>query len=191
MTRLFLLFGTPGAGKTTVLSGVKGVKAVTIGTEMFKIYSKRFGIKDRDMIRKRAVFNIKVDAQIRSTVLKIAAKKPGTVVLDTHASLKTKDGYYPGLSLADFDTLKRVAKAIIYIDSPNKDILERRALDKTRKREDTGCIECEIDQHRSINLSFTAIYSIRLGVPIFMIMNRNKQLKQAQKRMQEIIKSIK
>jgi adenylate kinase len=191
MTKLFLLFGTPGAGKTTVLSGVKGVKAITVGTEMLKAYSKKFGITDRDMIRKRAVLNNKVDAQIRSAVLRTAAKKPGTVVLDTHASLKTHDSYYPGLSLADFDILKSAAKAIIYVDASDREIMERRALDKTRKREDTGNVEWEIDQHRNINFALIAIFSLRLGVPLFVVMNRNNQLRQAQKRIQEIIKSIK
>ena len=156
---------------------------------MLKAYTKRFGITDRDQIRKRAVLDTKTDAQIRNSVLKAVTKMKGTVVMDTHASLKTNEGYYPGFSLADFEILKGVTKALIYVDAPNEDILERRAKDKTRTREEEA--EWGINQHRDLNFALMAIDSVRMEAPIFLVMNRNNKLRQAQKRVQEIIKSMK
>lgn len=189
MSSLFLVLGTQGAGKTTTLKGVRDAKTVSIGTEMLNAYSKATGIKDRDETRKLGVLDVKRDARIRNGVLRRISRMSGTIALDTHASLKTGDGYFAGFSFADLDMMRGATKAIIYVDAPTKQILERRKRDKGRRRENDS--EEEIDMHRKLNLAFTAIYAMRLQVPVFVVDNPNGAIRATQKRVQEIISKMK
>ncbi len=189
MTSLFLVFGTQGAGKTTVLKGAKGAKVISIGTEMLNVYSRLTGTKDRDEVRKLGVLDVKHDAEIRNGILMKISRMKGTIALDTHASLKTGDGYYSGFSFADLDMLKSITKAIIYVDAPTKQIIARRKRDKSRRREADSADE--IEMHRRMNLSFTTIYAMRLQAPIFIVQNDDGGLVAAQKRVVEIIEKAK
>jgi adenylate kinase len=189
MSSLFLVFGTQGAGKTTVLKGIKAAKAVSIGTEMYLAYSRRFGVRNRDEVRMKSLLTFGEMIGIRNAILKKLAGSPGTIALDTHASVKAGDGYMAGLSLKDFEVIRGKVKAIIYIDADSSQILERRKTDKGRKREhDT--IE-EIDLHRSLNLMYTTLYSLYLQTPVYVVHNGNDRLTIARKRVEEIIRSMK
>ncbi len=49
---MIIAMGVPGAGKTTVLKGLKGdYKVVNYGDLMLEIEKKEYGIKDRDEMR--------------------------------------------------------------------------------------------------------------------------------------------
>ncbi len=189
MAKLFLVFGTEGAGKTTLLKGIRSAKAVSIGTEMHNAYSRRFGVKDRDAVKNKELTTYDEMVGIRNAILKKLAGSPGTIALDTHASLKAGDGYIAGLSIRDFDALRGKVKAIIYVDADSEQILNRRKKDKSRKRERDS--REELDTYRGINLMFTTLYSLYLQVPIYMIRNNDKGIAAARKRVEEIIRGAK
>ncbi len=186
MGRLFLVFGTPGAGKSALMKGVKSAKTISIGTEMLNAYSKKSGLKDRDLLRKSGLTSYSETVQIRVRALKkiVAAKQ--TIALDTHASVKSGDGYIPGLSFKDFEVLKGKVKAIIYVDANTNEILRRRQADTTRKREPDSAEE--LNKHRSINLMFSTLYSLYLEAPIYIVENNDRQLASAQKHVEDIIR---
>lgn len=189
MARLFLVFGTAGAGKSTVLSGIRSAKTVTMGSEMQRVYASRFGIKDRDMIRKKSLSVYDEMVTVRNAILKRLSGAPGTIIIDTHASVKTGDGYLMGLSMRDFDVLRGKARGIIYIDADTEQIIARRKRDKTRKRENDSAEE--LDRWRSINLICTMLYSLYLQVPVYTVQNPDGGLSAARKRVSEIIRSAK
>jgi adenylate kinase len=189
MAKTFLVFGTPGAGKTTVLRGVRGAETVTLGTELLGALSHVFEVKDRDLLRKAQLSDYAATVRARLSVLRRLAKRKGTLMIDTHASVKSGPSFAPGLSYDDLKALGSRVKAIIYIDANTKDIVRRRNSDKTRKRDkDT---KEDLDQHRSMNLMFTAIYSMRLEVPIYIVKNEGGKLREAQVAVGRIVASFK
>ena len=189
MARLFLVFGTAGAGKSTVLSGIRSAKTVTIGSEMRRVYASRFGVRDRDLIRKKSLTVYDEMVIIRNAILKRLSGTPGTIIIDTHASVKTGNSYLMGLSMRDFDVLRGKVKAIIYVDAETKQIMARRKSDKTRKREN-DTVE-ELDMWRNINLICTMLYSLYLQVPVHTVQNPDGGLSAARKQVNEIIKGTK
>jgi adenylate kinase len=187
MAKLFLVLGTPGAGKTSVLRGVEGVELFSVGTEMLGEYEKEFGAVDRDQMRRMMIPRYADAARIRNAVLRRVVAKTGTVAIDTHASIKAGNSYLPGFSHEDLKLLKDQIKAIIYIDAETKDLIERREKDKTRIREQDT--EADLDQHREINIGLIATYSLYLGTPIFIIKN-GSNLAETQKAVSEVIKKF-
>jgi adenylate kinase len=50
---MIIVMGVPGAGKTSVLQGLKtDYQVVNYGNLMLEIEKKEFGVKDRDVMRK-------------------------------------------------------------------------------------------------------------------------------------------
>lgn len=186
MAKLFLILGTPGAGKTAVIRGVKEAELFSVGTEMLAEYSKEFGVTERDQMRKLMIPNPDDAERIRYSVFKRVVAKSGTVAIDTHASIKSGTGYLPGFSHEDLELLKGQIKAIIYIDVNTKDLLERREKDKTRVREQDT--EDDLDQYREVNIALTTTYSLYLEVPFYIIKNGN-DLEATQKAVSELIRA--
>ena len=96
-----VVVGIPGVGKTTVVSKVveklnalnKSVSVHSFGTVMFE-EAKEDGLKDRDDLRKLTVEEQK-NLQ-KKAAEKIAEHQENIVIIDTHAFISTKEGYYPG-----------------------------------------------------------------------------------------------
>ena len=91
---IVIVTGVPGVGKSTVMNAAKdfGYSIVNFGTTMFE-EAKKEGVKDRDDLRK-----LPVDVQKR--LQKQAGEKIGqmdNIIVDTHASILTSSGYWPGL----------------------------------------------------------------------------------------------
>ncbi|MEM3181268.1 MAG: AAA family ATPase [Candidatus Micrarchaeaceae archaeon] len=188
MANLLVVFGTQGAGKSHVLAGISGIaKIVNMGDEMLKMAEQEYGINDRDKMRtipayaeKSQEWRVKIFSQIEAT--------DGTVLLDTHASIKSADRYTPGLTMRDLDAMKGFVKGIIYIDATTEEVLSRRANDNTRNREhDTAE---GIDQHRSINLSLASFFSAYLNIPLYIIHNKEGSLNEAQERLKGILQEL-
>ncbi|MDE1874181.1 MAG: AAA family ATPase [Candidatus Micrarchaeota archaeon] len=190
MSRLILIFGTQGAGKTTLLSGIKSAKVLNMGDEMLAMYSKKFGIKDRDQMRAKSLEDYSYMIDARHEILDKAAKLDGVVVVDTHPTVKKGDAYEMGLSFRDLDALKGKTEAIIYIDASSPEIMARREKERSvRKREkDTEEI---INLHRDINLSAVSIFSMHLEAPIYIVENHDGKLAEARNRIEQIIGNTK
>ena len=102
--KVIVVVGVPGVGKTTVLNeAVKQAQQAGIqfsllnfGDVMFELAMSQGLVENRDQIRK-----LKVDTQIalQAEAAREIAKKAATgfVILDTHAIIKTNEGYWPGL----------------------------------------------------------------------------------------------
>ena len=181
---MIVVMGTPGAGKTTVirefLKRHSDVKVVNFGTVMFNIARDQYGVETRDDMRKltRDVFR-ELQSRAAHEILKSSAD-----IIDTHASVKTLDGYYPGfpyylISNLDIDLF-------VYIIAPFKTIRLRRERDKCRKR-DYETID-EIRFHENMNISFLTSYSTMANAPIKFILNDDGKLEQAVKEFEECVR---
>jgi len=174
---MIIVMGLPGAGKTTVLKGVKsGHRILNYGDLMFEIEKEKYGIKDRDEMRKLPVEEQK---EVQKLVAQKLSHEKGKIILDTHCSVSTPAGYYPGLP---FDFLKGLdVDALVLITADPKEVEARRAQDPTRKRDVD-----DVALHDALNKAFLAAYSAFTGAPAVVITNRQGKLEDAVAALQKI-----
>lgn len=171
---MIIVVGTPGAGKSTVLAGLQkqrpGLNMITWGTLTFELAKAQGLVTDRDQLRKLPVATQK---KLQKDVAAKLAKMPANTIMDTHASIKTAEGYWPGLP---YEVLKKLKPGrLILIDAPTSEIAGRRKADPTRPLRDVEAVE-EIERHKAINLAFLAAYSALTGAPVAIVMNYNNKL---------------
>jgi len=152
-----VIVAVPGAGKTTILNYIKKrmpeLKVVNYGDVMLELAREKFGIKDRDEMRKKIPLDEYKELQLDAA--KKIAQIEGDVLIDTHVSIKMQGGYYPGLPLEAARALN--LDAIILLEYNPADIIERRKKDMQgirmgREMEN----EEEIELHQTINRIFAA-----------------------------------
>ncbi len=145
----------PGSGKTTIINMVKKklprVKVVVFGDIIAKIAEKKFGIKDRDELRKK--LTIEQQRYLQEEVSrKVSEMKAQDILIDTHASIKTPSGYFPALSEITVHRIK--PDVIVFLEYRPKDIIARRKKDKKRKRDNDT--EKDILEYQEISEQFVA-----------------------------------
>ncbi len=180
---MIIVMGVPGAGKTTVLQGLKGnMRVINYGTLMFEVASEKYGIKHRDEIRK-----LPVDKQrlVQKEVAEKLSREKGMVVLDTHCSVKTPKGYLPGLP---FDLLAKLdVDALVLVTAMPEDIFKRRQNDPTRVRGDDATLE-SLKEHDAMNKTFLAVYAAHRGCPAKIIYNMEGESEKASAELHKIIR---
>ncbi|HDD45847.1 MAG TPA: adenylate kinase [Candidatus Aenigmarchaeota archaeon] len=152
-----IILAVPGAGKSTILrmisEKVKDVKLVNFGDLMFE-EAKKLGISNRDEMRKK--LSLDSYRAIQISAAKNIASMEGNVIIDTHASIETPEGFYPGLPI---DLVKEMKPDIIVLLEFNPRVIaERRKGDKTRTTRDMEGEE-EIALHQAINRVYATIAS--------------------------------
>mgnify|MGYP001463088831 FL=1 len=167
-----VVVGIPGVGKTTVVSKVveklnalnKSVSVHSFGTVMFE-EAKENGLKDRDDLRKLTVEEQK-NLQ-KKAAEKIAEHQENIVIIDTHAFISTKEGYYPGLPHYVIQILKPTH--FIAVSAKPDEIYNRRTNDDTRDRDiiSIGSIKEELDVQDAM-LSSCSVLS---GSPMKVVLN--------------------
>ncbi len=171
---VIVVTGIPGVGKTTVMKKAAegiNVEFVTMGSVMIDIAKEERIVKDRDDMRK-----LTLEKQRRLQV-KTAEKisKMDNVVVDTHCTIKTPQGYMPGLPEWVINKLK--PKTILLVEADPEEIYNRRRKDKSRNR-DTDSEE-EIKQHQEINRSAAMAYSAISGATVKIVSNHDDKLDEA------------
>ena len=177
-----IIVGISGVGKTSIVSKVleilkakKMSASVSIfGTVMFE-EAKKKGIKNRDELRKLSVLEQK---ELQSTAAKkIASITDDVVIVDTHAFISTKEGFYPGLPHNVLEIL--MPDIFIMITARPEEIYNRRMKDTTRDRDivSIDAIKKELD----VTSAILATCSILCGSPIKMVLNSEGKVDEAAK----------
>lgn len=188
-----IVAAVPGAGKTTTLKMVKekipSAKIVNVGSMILDIAKKKLGIRNRDQLRKRMTMKQNRDFQAEA-MRKVAKMKGRILILDTHISIKTPNGYFPGLSERIVHILE--PDMIVLLEFRPKDVLERRRNDKSRRRDEEAPKEVEDHQTFNRELAFAAASHSGAGVEVINLRYRQKRkLDHARKAAYEIVKLIK
>ena len=168
--------GVPGVGKTSVMEGVakeKGLRIVNYGTVMFEVAKSEGLVENRDQIRKLPI-------DVQRDVQEKAAQKihdMGDVIVDTHCTIKTPGGYYPGLP--EWVLRRLEPDRIVLVEADAEEIANRRTKDGSRVRDEEGMED--IVEHQMMNRYAAMAYSMLTGASIKMVFNHDGGLDEAVK----------
>ena len=173
-SKLIVIVGIPGVGKTTVIEKLVeylttlDIKShISVFGSVMLDEAKKVGVQNRDELR---TLSVKEQKKLQiSAANKISDLKYPFIFVDTHLFIKTSEGYCPGLP---FDILNSLSPdQIILVEAKPEEIIERRNTDITRKRDNLPIDEIiyELNLGRSM-LSSSAVIS---GAPIKTVNNNN------------------
>jgi adenylate kinase len=168
---VIIVTGVPGVGKSTVLGIAKehaGWPVVIYGDEMIRVARERGLAKDRDEMRALAP---DIQREVQEDAARAIAKL-GSVIVDTHCSIKTPGGYLPGIPFWVADRLK--PSQILLVEAPPESIEKRRQNDPTRKRDNDTV--AQIAEHQSMNRAFAASVASSTGATVKIIENRDGEI---------------
>ena len=180
MSKIVILTGIPGSGKTSILTEAvallnrEGKKTVSVN--FGDVMLETAGVKSRDEMRKlpqeKQVENQKKAAE---KISKMANKE--NVIVDTHCNIKTPSGYLCGLPEWVLRNLK--PNVIVLVEAEPSEIKSRRDSDETRKRDEET--KEDIDAHQKINRAAGISYCMLTGATMKIIKNRQNKLVDAVK----------
>jgi adenylate kinase len=179
-SKRIIIVGIPGVGKTTIVSRVvellkeKNIRvSVSIfGTVMFD-EAKKKGVQNRDDLRK---LSVKEQKELQSMAARtISSIADDVVIVDTHAFISTKEGFYPGLPHNVLEILN--PDSFIMITARPEEIYNRRMTDTTRTRDivSIDAIKKELD----VTSAMLSTCSILCGSPIKMVLNTEGKVDEA------------
>jgi adenylate kinase len=187
-SRKIIVVGIPGVGKTSLLQRIveilkehnKSVSVSSFGSIMFNV-AKENGIKDRDELRKLPLSEQRSLQKIAAE--KLAMLNDDLVIIDTHAFIKSSEGYYPGLPEHVLKILK--PSNFVSVSAKPEEIYNRRMKDETRNRDLVSIdnIKKELDVQSGM-ISACAVLS---GSPVKYVLNREGMLDEVA---DKIIKAI-
>lgn len=175
-----VIVGIAGVGKTTLVAKIveilnskkKSVSVHSFGTIMFE-EAKKMGIKDRDELRKLPVEKQK-ELQMMAAKT-ISGFNDNVVIIDTHAFISTKEGFYPGLPYHVLGELK--PENLITVSARPEEIYNRRMKDSTRHR-DIISIE-NIKKELAVQDAMLSSCAVLTGSPMKSVLNSEGKVQEA------------
>lgn len=184
--KLAVLAGIPGSGSTTVLN--KALEKVdylhlNYGDIMLKIAKEKGLVENRDEIRR-------LPSETQKQIQKDAAKhikeasKDTNVVVDTHCTISTPNGFLPGLPKWVLEDLEPTI--FLLIEAFPDEILLRRITDESRVRDIE--LSLDIDLHQEMNRAAAMAYATLTGATVKIIQNHNDELDETVEELVEVMK---
>lgn len=183
----------PGSGKTTIMEMVKkkmpSVRVVNVGSMIRELAEKEIKLKDRDQLRK--ILTLEQQRRFQEIVAKkIAKMRDRNILIDTHTSVKTPSGFFPGLSEKTAHIIK--PDAIVILEYRPQDIIARRKKDPTRRRDDDSAEMLEAHQESTRHFAFEAAEHVEAYVKIVdLTYPQKKKFDHTRKAASEIVKLFK
>ena len=186
MSRLIVVTGVPGVGKSTVVAGAleklkaKGIvyDLINYGDVMLELMRERVGITDRDEMRRIPSEPYReIQRAAAERIAEIAELKP--VLVDTHCSVKKPEGYLPGLPRWALESLE--PESIVLIEAEPEEVVARRTSDVSRRRDEE--LLAEVVEHQQLNRAIAMAYAALVGATVKIVKNSNGKLSEAIKDM--------
>ncbi len=128
-----IVVSIPGSGKSTIMEHVqkmrKGVKIANFGDYMLEAAKSSYDIQNRDQMRK--LLSLIEYQHVQEVAAKKIALLEGDVLIDTHASIKSVRGFYPGLPDKIVGLLK--PDVIVVLEYDAFEVLKRRRQDTSKR----------------------------------------------------------
>lgn len=186
MGRTIVVTGIPGTGKTTVCNELakrakhigRKVEVINYGTIMVELSRKSGKSLHRDELRKSGLtLQRNLQAEAAKIISKKAAEAEGYVIVDTHMSIKTVDGYWAGLPSHVLQLLN--PDMFILVEAEPHEVLSRRLKDITRKRD--KALEGEIAEEIFFSRLMAAACAVLTGASVKTVENpAGKQVEAAE-----------
>ena len=176
MNKTIIVTGIPGTGKTTVCSFIEKlaekagveVSVINYGTVMMEILQKSGRPMERDAMRKDSVeTQRKLQRQVAEVVAQRTRTFNGLTVIDTHMSIKTPEGYFPGLSCNNLQLLK--PEMLVLVEAHPSEIFSRRMKDAGRKR-DTS-LEDSVKEELTFSRAIAGACAVFMSAPVKVVVN--------------------
>jgi len=174
--RVIVVTGIPGTGKTTVCNEAvklaeqtgKKIQVVNFGSIMVELSQKRGKSLHRDELRRSGLtFQHDLQAEAAKIISKKTDEAEGDLIVDTHMSIKTANGYLAGLPFHVLQLLN--PDMFILVEAENNEVLSRRLKDKTRKRDKV--LEDEIMEEILFSRLMAAACAVLTGASVKIIKN--------------------
>jgi len=174
--RVIVVTGIPGTGKTTVCNELaklakqigRKVEVINYGTVMVELSHKSGKSLHRDELRK---FGLALQRNLQTEAAKIISKKAaefeGEVIVDTHMSIKTVDGYWAGLPSHVLQLLN--PDMFILVEAEPREVSSRRLKDITRKRD--KALEGEIAEEILFSRLMATACAVLTGASVKIVKN--------------------
>jgi len=172
----YIIFGNPGVGKTSVVNGVlkkTGVTHIHWGDLSFEVAKEKELITDKDELRH---LDLHTQQEVRKEVTKkilATSEQNENILIETHAAVKTPQGYWPGLSRQTLENLE--IDVFIVLSAKPEHIFERRLKDTTRERKDELTIEA-VEDALNITNQMAITYAVLSGGTFIEIENKEGDL---------------
>jgi adenylate kinase len=187
-SKKIIVVGVAGVGKTTLINKIaekikdhnKSVSVKNFGTIMFEV-AKENGLSNRDELRKLPISEQK--KLQKNAAEKLSKIDDDVIIIDTHAFIKTPQGYNPGLPYYVLQIIE--PSLFISITAKTEEIYNRRTSDVTRNRDvvSIATIKKELD----IQSAMMSACSVLSGSPLKQVLNSKGKLEEAA---DQIIKAI-
>jgi len=168
MSEVYVVVGVSGVGKSTVvneaLKTVSGIEIVNFGDAILEEALREKLVEDRDQLR---LLETEVQRRLQVAVAKKIGQMKGKILVDTHLTIPTPDGYIPGLPSDVLEELK--PKRIVIIEASPGDVLKRRLLDQSRSRVDESLEE--IQEHLDVDHATAMAMAVQTGCSVKIIQN--------------------
>lgn len=192
MNKTIIVTGIPGTGKTTVCSFVEklaksaGVETnvINYGTVMMEILEKHGKAMERDAMRKD---NVDTQHRLQKEVAEAVTEKikqlNGLKIIDTHMSIKTPEGYLPGLPSHNLAILK--PEMLVLVEAQPREISSRRMKDASRKRD--AAIEDTVKEELLFSRLMAGACAVLTSAPIKIVINAEGKQEEAAR---EILRAL-
>jgi len=184
VNKTIIVTGIPGTGKTTVCNVVEKlaknagleVNVINYGTAMVEILQKHEKEMERDTMRKTDInFQCKLQRETAGAVLEKVGRLSGITIIDTHMSIKTLEGYLPGLPSHVLQLLK--PEMFVLVEAQPNEISSRRMKDTTRKRDEA--VEEAIKEELLFSRLMAGACAVLTGSPVKIVINAEGKQEEA------------
>ncbi|MFX0096558.1 MAG: adenylate kinase [Candidatus Hodarchaeota archaeon] len=189
--RIVVVSGTPGVGKSTVVSHAmemakergKKITLVNYGTAMFELAKSKRLAEHRDEMRK---LPIETQKELQAQAAKLIRQKAekGIIVVDTHMLINTPAGFLAGIPQWVLDALK--PDMVVLIEADPERIVGRRLDDETRERDEEAV--ALISLHQDLCRS-AAMFTLMHGSTVRIIENPPGKAEEAAKELFQVLMS--